>query len=372
MSPLSTMDEVSPNMLFHAFVKNTFLSVEIDEEEDDEILVQRRRSSSIPPSMRITRSADNKKGTCEDNSTGYASSTKSSDANSTHGFEDEVQSGSDVHATGSLADTSDTEATEVDDWIPPPPVSQPRLQDMLPEAPRIAIPILGTGTSVVKGRILSYEPICQHAQQTLPMCTQPMLQTCSPSSSLTGSLSPAKRRLNPSAKVFSPQGVQTPTTTSSSPVSSPASLIGSAWRSSGGQDSVFAQRCGNIIDTMRQALIGTQHVMGVEVRRGDNCWSVAVQLPRDILPEDTLDSAKHSLLESAGQSSNVYVLGYSANPFVTTPFGFTAFLCNVKDNASACWDMFATGSCRRGNRCTWEHPEQRARVSVIIKRVSDF
>lgn len=121
---------------------------------------------------------------------------------------------------------------------------------------------------------------------------------------------------------------------------------------------------------MRQEVVVSKDVSGVEVRMGDLCWSIAIQLHRDALPDGILHSAKEALLQGAQRSENVYVLGYRACPIVQTPFGFTAFLCEVKDDNAVCWDLLSTGCCRRGRRCHWAHPERRARVSVIVKRVS--
>lgn len=188
-----------------------------------------------------------------------------------------------------------------------------------------------------------------------------------PKASSPTDVSPTKSRLSSSAKAFKPRGLQqmTPQVAAGH---AQASLVTAVWMSQG-QTSFFVQRCGNVIDNLRMTLISTRHVNGVEVRMGEQCWSVAVQLPKGVVPDETLNAAKKSLLEGAENSENIYVLGYNSAPFVSTPFGFSAFLCDVKDNAAACWDMYSTGYCRRCKRCPWEHPEQQARVSVIIKRV---
>lgn len=310
------ISNLTPDFCFAVIEKNTFISVVLEDDADCMQMTKPRRNSSLPPSVRIActdtqTSSSTGLNLSEDKST----VCDSSDANSS---EESDSDGQGLHSCESTPVSTPTDTTPKS-WMPSG--SMPSLADMLPEASSRPCPV-------------------------------------------NGCVSPLRSRLRAHARAFAPRALTTGHSLTSS--------YGSCCWTQQPASCLFVQRCSSIIDAMRQALISTRHVSGVEVRMGDLCWSVAVQLHKDVLPDDAFDSAKAALLEGAFRSENVYVLGYQCGPFVTTPFGFTAFICDVKDNDAACWDMFATGYCRREGRCPWEHPDRRARVSVIIKRVADI
>lgn len=83
--------------------------------------------------------------------------------------------------------------------------------------------------------------------------------------------------------------------------------------------------------------------------------------------EDVLECAKAHLLEAAGASTNIYVMGYEAIPFQIKPDGFEATLGVMQDESRACWDSYAGGSCHRGARCRWQHPTCLKRFAVTAR-----
>lgn len=98
-------------------------------------------------------------------------------------------------------------------------------------------------------------------------------------------------------------------------------------------------------------------------------WAVTASIPfgKVGLEGHALNLAKQALLQSAEKSNSVYVMGYLARPFHLTAQGFDAVLCNVEDEASACWDFLGKGCCYQRGRCQWLHPALMARVKVLIQ-----
>eukprot|EP00928_Gymnodinium_smaydae_P023871 TRINITY_DN19528_c0_g1_i1.p1 TRINITY_DN19528_c0_g1~~TRINITY_DN19528_c0_g1_i1.p1 ORF type:complete len:300 (-),score=76.97 TRINITY_DN19528_c0_g1_i1:64-963(-) len=86
--------------------------------------------------------------------------------------------------------------------------------------------------------------------------------------------------------------------------------------------------------------------------------------------QHSLAVAKQAMLDAAERSScGVYVLGYEAQPFTTSPSGlsFTATLAHVQDEGSACWDLLTRGCCMRQCACRWQHPSWQMCVNVSIE-----
>lgn len=79
---------------------------------------------------------------------------------------------------------------------------------------------------------------------------------------------------------------------------------------------------------------------------------------------EVLECAKANLLEAAGSSNDIYVMGYEAAPFQNKPDGFEATLGVMQDESQACWDSYTSGSCCRGVRCRWQHPTCLKRFAV--------
>jgi hypothetical protein len=82
-----------------------------------------------------------------------------------------------------------------------------------------------------------------------------------------------------------------------------------------------------------------------------------------------LSLAKAALLETAGYSECVYVLGYAARPFVEMGDGsFGAWLgCLPAAHANmVCWDTYTKGACPRRSSCRWCHPTPADLMQVFV------
>jgi hypothetical protein len=100
-------------------------------------------------------------------------------------------------------------------------------------------------------------------------------------------------------------------------------------------------------------------------------WSVVGSCQKvDLVhAQQSLGLVKQAMLSAAEQSNSIYIIGYEASPFYALPtgVGFSAQLAMVEDDASACWDLLATGHCRRGCNCRWQHPKWQVSLNVVMK-----
>mmetsp|Transcript_107740 Transcript_107740/g.347825 ORF Transcript_107740/g.347825 Transcript_107740/m.347825 type:complete len:316 (-) Transcript_107740:107-1054(-) len=156
---------------------------------------------------------------------------------------------------------------------------------------------------------------------------------------------PAQHQLNSSAKAWTP--------------GKPLGLLGSP---------TFAPQLEAIVAAARAVLLSCLCVVGVEVTKGANGWSINARVrPQDFQQKEVaLTRAKEAFLAAAEASQNIYLLGYCARPFVATPMGFAARFGAVPDEHSACWGLLKHGVCRFGHGCHWQHPELQATVNVAI------
>lgn len=92
-----------------------------------------------------------------------------------------------------------------------------------------------------------------------------------------------------------------------------------------------------------------------ETARG---WSVAGHVASSDAGSTHFASTEAALLRAAEESSNVYVVGYEAEPFqsLTLCNGFKARLAFVENDQTVCWDLVSKGFCKRGCKCRWQHP----------------
>lgn len=115
------------------------------------------------------------------------------------------------------------------------------------------------------------------------------------------------------------------------------------------------------------ALMAHPAVQGaVRVLEDHTGWACQVEVlhPGAHALNEVLECAKANLLEAAGSSNDIYVMGYEATPFQTKPDGFEATLGVMQDESQACWDSYTSGSCCRGVRCRWQHPTCLKRFAV--------
>jgi len=87
----------------------------------------------------------------------------------------------------------------------------------------------------------------------------------------------------------------------------------------------------------------------------------------------TFVSVKDTLLKSAEQSENTYILGYGNQPFNTLDnlsFSASVVCVPAAHQSTACWDMYEQGFCSRCSTCRWDHPGKldTMRIVVMIKK----
>jgi len=107
----------------------------------------------------------------------------------------------------------------------------------------------------------------------------------------------------------------------------------------------------------------------VRVAESGGSWSVTGYFTQDNFTQAgrALMLAQQAMLEAAGDSSSVYVLGYETQAFTLNRLGngFIGSLAFVQDEKAVCWDLLSRGSCFRGCNCRWQHPEWRPTVEVV-------
>lgn len=98
-------------------------------------------------------------------------------------------------------------------------------------------------------------------------------------------------------------------------------------------------------------------------------WSVTARIrPQDMnRKEATLTCAKEALLHAAAESTQLYVLGYKARPFIATAEGFAATVACVRDETKACWFAVGQGFCHNHQeQCQWQHPLAETLITVTV------
>lgn len=82
-----------------------------------------------------------------------------------------------------------------------------------------------------------------------------------------------------------------------------------------------------------------------------------------------LTMVKDTLLHSAEESQNTYIMGYGAQPFNNLDsLSFSANIACVPaaHRDTACWDTYEKGFCPRCNSCRWDHPSEADMMRVIF------
>mmetsp|Transcript_142045 Transcript_142045/g.247466 ORF Transcript_142045/g.247466 Transcript_142045/m.247466 type:complete len:461 (-) Transcript_142045:57-1439(-) len=133
----------------------------------------------------------------------------------------------------------------------------------------------------------------------------------------------------------------------------------------------FKQQVGDLVKGVASELSGT---FGTTAEASENKelegWSVEIGVKPDELAtssEYLLNIARNAIYCSADQSQSIYLMGYQTQPFIPSPYGFTATLGDMKDKSCACWDIYSRGSCHRDRMCRWQHPDYFVPVSVQVR-----
>jgi len=139
----------------------------------------------------------------------------------------------------------------------------------------------------------------------------------------------------------------------------------SAWR--GPRN--FLSQVEQIMDTMAKALDCHPAVVSAEASRAARYgWSLFLRMRSHDLHrrEVVLSQVKEGIIAGAAASQTVYVLGYKARPFATSPVGFATQLVEVSSPNEACWGLLERGCCNFGPACAWQHPQCQVTVNVMV------
>jgi len=119
------------------------------------------------------------------------------------------------------------------------------------------------------------------------------------------------------------------------------------------------------------ALMSCACVQQVGSVQREDTWFLEASCKQADLPSahSNLALAKQAMLCAAQKSDKIRILGYERTPFAPTSggFGFSAQLAFVEDEASACWNLMATGACRHRCGCRWQHPTWVVSMHVAMK-----
>jgi len=123
------------------------------------------------------------------------------------------------------------------------------------------------------------------------------------------------------------------------------------------------------------AALSSQGIVDVQVQDGGmgGTTSIVGSLSYPQLnAKHILSTVQDTLLNSAEQSENRYILGYGAKAFNSLDeWTISARICTVPaaQKDTCCWDIYEKGFCPQCNSCEWSHPDAAdiMRVIVMIK-----
>jgi len=123
------------------------------------------------------------------------------------------------------------------------------------------------------------------------------------------------------------------------------------------------------------AALSSQGIADVQVQDGGmgGTTSIVASLSNDQRDaKHILSIVQTTLLTSAEQSENTYILGYGAKAFNNLDDRtISARICAVPDaqQDNCCWDIYEKGFCPNCDSCEWNHPAAAdiMRVIVMIK-----
>lgn len=138
------------------------------------------------------------------------------------------------------------------------------------------------------------------------------------------------------------------------------------------QNARFNNQAADVMAKLEVALLSGEWDVDVVIKKDGNNFTVSVSMRLEEIGNWALvmAEAQEVLLRAAKESSCVYVLGYESQPFQPLENGYNGFiatLAEMRDEAAACWETYAIGSCQSGNGCSREHPPSLA--YVILKLV---
>lgn len=99
-------------------------------------------------------------------------------------------------------------------------------------------------------------------------------------------------------------------------------------------------------------------IVHAKVKRVRNGYGLVAQMQIvDALEKRrVVEAARQSVIRVVEGLRYARVVNIEGNAFTETTEGFSIELGGVRDDALACWDIYARGRCPRGVRCPWQHP----------------
>lgn len=131
-------------------------------------------------------------------------------------------------------------------------------------------------------------------------------------------------------------------------------------------EETLSNEVASVVSAVKRALVASPKVKSLQMIKGDlgssttvvaEVWTSGQQ--GMFAPRDLQNSAKSALLAATARSTQTYVLGYSSTPFEDLPNSeFQCTICVLPKSceATACWDTYGLGFCRRPATCRWYHP----------------
>jgi hypothetical protein len=178
----------------------------------------------------------------------------------------------------------------------------------------------------------------------------PQLDTCgsgetTPCSSPDTTRTALRTALRPTAKAWQPMQAE-------------------AW-----QSQRFDKQVADIKAKVEVAMLCSGYDADISIAKESNGYTISVTMATEdakLSGDNLLAEAQQTLLTASQESSCVCVLGYGHNPFQALKKGFIATLAEMQDEAAACWDMYAWGSCPYGCACNRQHPRSVAYIVVQL------
>lgn len=187
----------------------------------------------------------------------------------------------------------------------------------------------------------------------------------------SGEASPAETTRTPlksSARAWTPGALMSPTAGSMIPTFGPMGPMGMV-SPMAMCHVLFMQRLTMVMNAAWSALAAYSHTYSVVASDGPaGCCLSARMRKEDVSKRPAaLAIVKKALLHAAEASDNIFISGYEAKPFQTTPLGFEATVVMAPHPSEACWAILKQGFCSRGCQCRWKHPLEHKTFNLIIQ-----
>jgi len=120
----------------------------------------------------------------------------------------------------------------------------------------------------------------------------------------------------------------------------------------------------DVVSIAQASVFSCPHVSSVQIVKPESRQTMVTSIvvsfhPGKVWAHDVRTLAKNALLEAAGKSEQIFILGSGVDAFFEdSDLGFTATIGRVPVDCqhSICWDFWQKGFCQRLSTCRWCHP----------------